>query len=61
MPMLTCPDCGEVLVLEVIRDVLLDYLVPPSTLVDYSQRHGVDTRILRCFGCVGTSFWSPAS
>ena len=55
----SCPDCGELLQLDLVGRVIFDYgPTPPATMRDYLLRFGEDAPIWECFafGC----FWAPA-
>jgi hypothetical protein len=55
-----CPVCGDVLALEPIADVMLDYSpAPPAAMREYFSRHGSQARVWECFGC--GQFWAPAA
>ena len=55
----SCPECGELLTLVAIGDVIWDYgPTPPSAMRSYLLRYGEDAPVWECFGF--GCFWSPA-
>lgn len=55
----TCPECGELLGLATIAELLWDYVpVPPASMRRYFDQAGPDALAWECFG--GGCFWSPA-
>ncbi len=56
----TCPECGEILTLDVVGEVVFDYAPSaPPLMRSYLALHGAQAPIWDCFGCGG--FWAPAT
>lgn len=54
-----CPVCGELLQLDRVGRVILDYVpTPPLSMRDYFVSNGSRARVWECFGC--GEFWAPA-
>lgn len=54
-----CPECGELLQLAAVGDVVWDYVpTPPATMRAYLERFGPGAVIWECFGF--GCFWAPA-
>lgn len=55
----SCPVCGELLELDEVGRVVLDYVPSaPATMRGYLEHQGVHALIWECFGC--GEFWCPA-
>ena len=55
----SCPECGELLTLDTVGEVLWAYdPYPPPSMRSYLIEHGEDAPIWECmaYGC----FWAPA-
>lgn len=46
-----CPECDELMVLELVRDLIWDYFGSPPAVLRDALARSTDARAWSCFGC----------